>query len=57
MSQSISSPLSDVTIEIIRSLAKHAQENGLEMADEALMAMLEVLHGAQVADAPEGAGA
>jgi hypothetical protein len=46
----ISSPPSSATIEIIRSLADHAREKGLDMADSALMAVLEVLH-AQAAEA------
>jgi hypothetical protein len=44
LSATISSPPSCATIEIIRSLADHAREKGLEMADSALMAVLEVLH-------------
>nr|MCV4207191.1 hypothetical protein [Roseomonas sp. SXEYE001] len=46
MSQSptISSQPSSATLEIIESLAAHARMKGLDMADNALMAMLEVLH-------------
>ncbi|WP_159350155.1 hypothetical protein [Roseomonas harenae] len=49
-SATISSPPSSATIEIIRSLADHAREKGLDMADRALMAVLEALH-AQAAEA------
>ena len=59
MSQSptISSQPSSATLEIIESLAAHARAKRLDMADHALMAMLEVLHSQAVKEGAQATNA